>query len=83
VGDPGLEYPGPGIAQVVLYAVCKSCTFLRVYSEQAEADALGACPACGADMVVRAHEGRFHSAYVGKVSLDLLATPELGSDDGP
>ena len=26
---------------------------------------------------MRRDEGRFHSAYVGKVSLELLATPEL------
>jgi hypothetical protein len=28
---------------------------------------------------VRDDEGRFHSAYVGKVSLELMATPELRS----
>jgi hypothetical protein len=76
-----LEYPGPGIAQVVLYAVCKTCTFLRVYSERAGTDMLGACPACGAELVLRKQEGRFHSAYVGKVSLELLATPELGAEE--
>jgi predicted RNA-binding Zn-ribbon protein involved in translation (DUF1610 family) len=61
----------------VVYAVCKSCTFLRAYSEHAASGELGACPACGAELVIRNQEGRFHSAYVSKVSLELLATPGL------
>jgi predicted RNA-binding Zn-ribbon protein involved in translation (DUF1610 family) len=65
----------------VLYAVCTSCTFLRAYSRRARPAKLGACPACGEELVVPKQEGRFHSAYVGKVSLDLLNTPELGSQE--
>jgi hypothetical protein len=64
----------------MLYAVCRSCPFLRAYSSRAERRAdPGRCPACGAELDVRADEGRFHSAYVGKVSLELMATPELRS----
>jgi predicted RNA-binding Zn-ribbon protein involved in translation (DUF1610 family) len=66
----------------MLYIVCKSCTFLRAYSS----DAVGAqtpdnCPACGSALITRQGEGRFPSAYVSKVSLELLAAPAL-SDDG-
>jgi hypothetical protein len=64
----------------MLYAVCRNCPFLRAYSSRAERHArAGACPACGGELEVRSDEGRFHSAYVGKVSLELMATPELGS----
>lgn len=62
------------------YAVCTSCPFLRAYSSWAAGEARAErCPACGAPLEVRADEGRFHSAYVGKVSLELMATPELNS----
>lgn len=67
----------------MLYIVCKNCTFLRAYSS----DAVGAqtpdkCPACGSALIVRQGEGRFPSAYVSKVSLELLAAPALSDGDG-
>jgi predicted RNA-binding Zn-ribbon protein involved in translation (DUF1610 family) len=66
---------------MVLYAVCTSCAFLRAYSR--EADRLpvpDGCPACGAELIVRHREGRFPPTYVSRVSLELLATPELDPD---
>lgn len=63
----------------MLYIVCTSCTFLRAYSRDAQgAEPPSACPACGSPLISRQGEGRFPSAYVSKVSLDLLAAPELG-----
>jgi hypothetical protein len=71
------HYPVAGM----LYVVCKSCTFLRAYSRTAErARPPKECPACGSALIVRQGEGRFPSAYVSKVSLDLLGAPELGSE---
>jgi hypothetical protein len=62
----------------VLYAVCTRCTFLRAYSREGSAlPAPDGCPACGSELVVRRSEGRFPPTYVSRVSLDLLATPEL------
>lgn len=63
----------------MLYVVCTSCTFLRAYSRRAQgAEPPKKCPACGSALISRQGEGRFPSAYVSKVSLDLLAAPELG-----
>jgi ssDNA-binding Zn-finger/Zn-ribbon topoisomerase 1 len=65
----------------MLYVVCTSCTFLRAYSRSAEAARPPKkCPACGSALISRQREGRFPSAYVSKVSLDLLAAPELGGE---
>lgn len=68
---------------MVIYAVCTACPFLRAYSSAAtDAGKLEACPACGAELVVREREGRFPPAYVSRVSRDLLAAPELRGDPG-
>jgi predicted RNA-binding Zn-ribbon protein involved in translation (DUF1610 family) len=65
----------------MFYIVCTSCTFLRAYSRGAEgAEPPSECPACGSGLIFRQREGRFPSAYVSKVSLDLLAAPELGDE---
>jgi len=65
----------------MFYIVCTSCTFLRAYSRGAEgAEPPTNCPACGSALISRKREGRFPSAYVSKVSLDLLASPELGGE---
>ena len=65
----------------MFYIVCTSCTFLRAYSQGAEgAEPPTKCPACGSALISRQREGRFPSAYVSKVSLDLLAAPELGDE---
>jgi hypothetical protein len=69
----------------MLYVVCTSCPFLRAYSTRAgAASPPDACPACGSMLIARHGEGRFPSAYVSKVSLDLLAAPALpsGGDGG-
>ena len=72
---------GPGIRETVIYAVCTGCAFLRAYSASAgEAGSLEACPACGGELITREHSGRFPPAYVSRVSLDVLAAPELTSD---
>jgi hypothetical protein len=66
----------------VLYAVCTTCSFLRAYSSAADTQvAPEACPACGSELVVRGHVGRFPPTYVSRVSRELLATPELRPDD--
>lgn len=68
----------------MLYIVCTSCTFLRAYSQDAQAvEPPGSCPACGSPLIARKGEGRFPSAYVSKVSLDLLAAPELDDPRPP
>ena len=65
----------------MFYVVCTSCSFLRAYSIEASAQAAPeACPACGSELVMRGQDGRFPPTYVGRVSLELLATPELQSD---
>jgi hypothetical protein len=67
----------------VLYAVCTRCSFLRAYSREGSAlPAPDRCPACAAELVVRETEGRFPPTYVSRVSLDLLATPELTRPEG-
>ena len=69
----------------MFYVVCTSCTFLRAYSRRAgPARPPEACPVCGSSLIARQTGERFPSAYVSKVSLDLLAAPELagGDDDG-
>jgi ssDNA-binding Zn-finger/Zn-ribbon topoisomerase 1 len=64
----------------MLYVVCTDCTFLRAFSRQAQGtEPPNECPACGSALISRQGEGRFPSAYVSKVSLDLLAAPELGA----
>jgi DNA-directed RNA polymerase subunit RPC12/RpoP len=71
---------------VVIYAVCTSCAFLRVYSANAgDEGRLEACPACGSKLFARERPGRFPPTYVSRVSLDLLAEPGLEAvvdDDG-
>jgi hypothetical protein len=65
----------------MLYVVCTNCTFLRAYSRRAVgASAPADCPACGSELEVWRGAGRFPSAYVSKVSLELLATSELQPD---
>jgi len=65
----------------VIYAVCTSCSFLRAYSASAgDAGSLDACPACGGELIVRERSGRFPPTYVSRVSLDVLASPELTRD---
>jgi hypothetical protein len=66
------------------YVVCSNCTFLRAYSHAAGISRPpDACPACGSPVIVRDREDRFPSAYVSKVSLDLLSAPVLpGGDAG-
>jgi hypothetical protein len=62
----------------VLYVVCTHCSFLRAYSRAGSSlPPPEACPACGSDLVLRQGFGRFPPTYVSRVSLDLLATPEL------
>jgi predicted RNA-binding Zn-ribbon protein involved in translation (DUF1610 family) len=74
----------PGINPAVLYAVCTSCSFLRAYSREGSSlPAPDRCPACGSELVLREGEGRFPPTYVSRVSLDLLATPELHRHDPP
>jgi hypothetical protein len=66
----------------LIYAVCTNCPFLRAYSTRAhDSGRLDACPACGGSLVERESAGRFPPAYVSRVSLDLLAAPELSQDD--
>jgi DNA-directed RNA polymerase subunit RPC12/RpoP len=65
---------------VVIYAVCTSCAFLRVYSARAgDEGQLEACPACGSKLFARERLGRFPPTYVSRVSLNLLAEPELAA----
>ena len=62
----------------MLYAVCTECTFLRAFTERARKSAvLTTCPVCGAELVQRQKPGRFQPTYVGRVSLDLHASPPL------
>ena len=71
---------GPGITDLVLYAVCTECAFLRVFSTRSQdRDVLEACPACGGELIVRKKADRFPPTYVSRVSLELLGTPELDS----
>jgi hypothetical protein len=63
----------------LIYAVCTGCPFLRAYSARAHGiGELDECPICGGELVEREQAGRFPPAYVSRVSLDLLAAPELG-----
>jgi hypothetical protein len=63
------------------YAVCTSCPFLRAYRRDADVARIpDTCPQCGSTLNVRGTDERFPSAYVSKVSLKLLATPELRAD---
>jgi hypothetical protein len=71
-------YVDPGIPKTLIYVVCTHCPFLRAYSTGADGSGrIDACPACGSALVVRETAGRFPPAYVSRVSLDLLANPEL------
>jgi hypothetical protein len=64
----------------VLYAVCTRCSFLRAYSREGSSlPAPEVCPACGSELMLRKGFGRFPPTYVSRVSLELLATPELQS----
>jgi hypothetical protein len=65
----------------VIYAVCTSCPFLRAYSSGAgDRGQLDVCPACGGELIVHEHLGRFPPAYVSRLSLDLIGAPELESE---
>lgn len=65
----------------MIYAVCTNCAFLRVFSENAEGiSPPSACPACDGELIVRKRPGRFPPTYVSRVSLELLAQPQL--EDG-
>jgi hypothetical protein len=62
----------------VLYVVCTNCSFLRAFSREGSSlPAPEACPACGNELMARQGAGRFPPTYVGRVSRDMLATPEL------
>jgi hypothetical protein len=62
----------------VVYAVCTECVFLRAYSTRAAGSKPPeSCPACGGEMIIRESAGRFPPAYVGRLSLNLLAEPAL------
>jgi predicted RNA-binding Zn-ribbon protein involved in translation (DUF1610 family) len=62
----------------VLYVVCTNCAFLRAFSRAGSSLAPPeSCPACGEELIVREGDGRFPPTYVGRVSREMLATPEL------
>jgi hypothetical protein len=62
----------------MLYAVCTNCTFLRAFGRDGSAQALPArCPACGGELMTRGSDERFQPTYLGRVSLELHATPSL------
>jgi DNA-directed RNA polymerase subunit RPC12/RpoP len=66
----------------VIYAVCTGCSFLRVYSREAEKmPRLEACPACGGELIVKERAGRFPPAYVSRISMELLGSPSLPLGD--
>ena len=62
----------------MLYAVCTNCTFLRAFGRGGSAQEPPArCPACGGELMTRGVDERFQPTYLGRVSLDLHATPAL------
>jgi hypothetical protein len=62
----------------MLYAVCTSCTFLRAFGKEASSEAAPEqCPVCGSELMVRRQDDRFQPTYLGRVTLDLHATPAL------
>jgi hypothetical protein len=63
-----------------LYAVCERCAFLRAFAGPGSGEGYVTprrCPACGRDIAVHGREERFPSAYVGRISRALHATPPL------
>src|SRR4051794_1547176 len=73
----------PGINEMVIYAVCTECPFLRAYSSAADdAGRIDSCPACGSELLVRERDSRFPPAYVSRVSRELLGAPELRGGSG-
>ena len=64
-----------------VYAVCTRCTFLRAFSEHANAQA-GACPACGGELVIERGASRFPPTYVAKVS-QAIHSAELEAHSAP
>jgi predicted RNA-binding Zn-ribbon protein involved in translation (DUF1610 family) len=64
----------------MFYAVCTSCVFLRAFARDAAVEAVPeSCPMCGGELMVRRSGERFQPTYIGRVSLDLHATPALFS----
>jgi hypothetical protein len=62
------------------YAVCEHCDFMRAFAKSASGDVeatLRRCPACGREVRIHGREERFPSAYVGRISRELYATPPL------
>ena len=64
------------------YVVCTNCTFLRAYSLRAvdRGAPPRECPACGHEVQVMGGQERFPTAYMSKVSRDLMESPELGRE---
>ena len=62
----------------MFYVVCTRCTFLRAFARDASPDAVPArCPVCDSEVMIHGTADRFQPTYVGRVSLDLHATPAL------
>jgi hypothetical protein len=62
----------------MLYAVCTNCTFLRAFATDASVEAApDRCPVCDSELMIRPKADRFQPTYLGRVSLDLHATPPL------
>jgi hypothetical protein len=65
---------------VPVYAVCEHCAFLRAFADAAAGARYGTpprCPACGREVSLHGREERYPSAYVGRISRELHATPPL------
>ena len=63
-----------------VYAVCEHCVFLRAFAGSVSAlrqPTPERCPACGRDVTIHGREERYPSAYVGRISRQLHATPPL------
>src|SRR3954453_14967708 len=61
---------------VPLYVVCDRCGFLRGFGRRASGDdPPERCPACGNQLTPHGRQERFPSAYVGRTSRQLHATP--------
>jgi hypothetical protein len=62
------------------YIVCEHCDFMRAFAASVDDDVdatLRLCPACGREVRIHGRKERFPSAYVGRVSRELLRTPPL------
>jgi hypothetical protein len=67
----------PAVVEVPAYAVCQHCEFLRVFGASAGSLPPDHCPVCGREVNVHSGGERFPSAYVGRISRALHATPPL------